>query len=861
MAPNTPIDDDRLDAVLDELLELDPHARAHRLGLLARQEPLLAQRAARILAAEDSPRLEQALGRLADDLIEDQTGLVPGTRLGPWRVKSLLGSGGMGRVYLGERADDAFQMQVAIKVLRGELALPAEVLKHERDLLARLEHPALTRLLDGGVSDDGHVYLVMEYAAGQTLSEWLLNSSPSLERRIGLFLELAAAVAHAHRHRVVHGDISPGNVLIDAMGRVRLLDFGIAQLTDVTADHSGVAAGAMTPGYAAPERLAGAPVSVATDIYGMGVLLRFLLTDGSSAKTLTELPRRKDVDSILARANAELPQARYPDVGALARDVRNWRASRPVQARGGGRAYAMQRFMGRHGVAVAAGVLVFLTLLAASSLLLWQNRVIRGERDQARMAEARADTVLDYLVGAVGAASQEGSGRARSRDIALTSNIATITRDFAGDPSARQYLLARLADLHVRMQDYATADILLDEIGELDDSGDDALVKLRVLDARALIALNKGDLETAARLEKKAIALLRDQPSAQQGQLSELLTSRAQIESRAGDQAAAVRTLREALQLRLEISPPDAIQSVVVRNGLAVALMRAGAYNDALLEFRALVLALNSSHREYSLDAANIHNNYAATAFVAGLYDEAGPQFERALMLQSERFGPSAALAALLSNYARFELARGHMDAAVEQAVSAVAMMREYAGEESVDVQLVRVTEAIVAGFKGQHDKAADVFALAEQQLASALPPSHSLLDHVRAAELGMRAWRGSVKPADPEFDRLLTTLDTPATSRQRAELACHRSRLALEREQLTLALDSAQTCIEAWLFTQADASPRLISARFLEAEARYRQEPSAATRQQRDAALTLAEASLPPASPERMAVASVSKN
>lgn len=858
MAPNVLGDDARLDAVLDELLELDAETRTRRLTLLAAQEPALAQRVARILAAEDSPRLEQALGRLADDLIEDRTGLAPGTRLGPWRVERLLGSGGMGRVYLGERSDGAFQMRVAIKVLRAELALPAEVLRHERDLLARLEHPALTRLLDGGISDEGHVYLVMEYAAGQTVSQWLIDNRPSLETRVALFLELAEAVAHAHRHRVIHGDITPGNVLIDAGGRVRLLDFGIAQLADVVPDHHSLCDGAMTPGYAAPERLAGAPVSVATDIYGMGALLRFLLTAGTAAPTLAALPRHRDIESIWARAVAELPQARYEDVGALARDVRNWRSGRPVRARDGGRLYTLTRFVTRNRMGVAASVLAILTLLMGSSLLFWQNTVIRGERDQARLAEARADTVLDYLIGAVGRAGQAGDTNTRARDIALASNIATIKRDFAGDPSARQHLLARLANLHIRMQDYATARSLLDEIGELGDSGDDAWVKLRVLDDRALIALNAGDLETASRLEKEAIALLRAQPGTKQGLLSELLVSRARIESRAGQQAAAVRTLREALQLRLAISPPDAIQTVVVRNGLAVALMRTGAYVAALGEFRALIEALGSSHREYSLDAANIYNNYAATAFVAGLYDEAGPQFERALELQEERFGPSAALAALLSNHARFELARGDPEAAAARAARAVAMMREYAGEDSVDLQLIRVAEAVIAGFGGQPDKAAEGFALATARLAAALPPSHPLLDHVRAADLGMRAFWGSVAPTDAGFDQLLTLLGGADSSRQRAELACHRSRLALEHGQAVLARDSAQTCLEAWMLTQAEDSPRLVASRFLLAESNYRLAPTPENRERRDTALAIARTRLAPASPDGAAVASL---
>lgn len=843
MTPPSPPDETALDHLLDELLELSPAARSERLAALARAEPDTAQRLQHILAAEQSERLEQAVGALAGDLIDAHAGLAPGTRLGAWRIERLLGEGGMGRVYLGERADGAFRMQVAIKVLRTELELPAEVLGHERNLLARLEHPALTRLLDGGVSSSGDVFLVMELVQGQSLPDWLHLARPALAARVALFQTLAEAVSHAHHQRVVHGDIKPGNIHVDAEDRPRLLDFGIAQIVDAIESGHATLVDAMTPGYAAPERLAGAPASVRTDVYAMGALLRYLLLEPGTG--LAGMPRRRDLEAIVARAMATDPAARYGNISALADELARWQQAYPVQARRAGWFYPWSRFIGRHRLAVASAALALGALLAGSAILLWQNQVIRAERDQARSAEARSDTVLDYLVGVMGRIGRNG-GNDLPLDQALAADLANIDRDFAGDRAARQNLLSRLAELHVRMQDHATAARLLDRIGPLDEDGTNLSTRVRTLDNRAQIALHAGELGTATALEHSALALLRAQPGDHRGQVSQLLVSRAQIESRAGQQAAAVATLREALRLRLEVSPPDAAQTVVVRNGLAVSLMRAGTYTQALDEFRALIQALQSSQREHSLDAANIYNNHAATAFVVGLYDEAGAQFAHALQLQEARFGPSAALAALLSNYGRLELSRGELARGAAMIARAVAMMRDYGQENGIDLLLVRVSQAIADASRGETDTALANLAEVEARLVALLGESHPLVERVRANALGIAADNSLVEPTDPGFEALDQALAGAGLQRERAELACQQSRLALVRQHPELAAARAAACLEAWHASQDPGSPRLAWAHFLVAEATWRLDPTEAHRQQRDARLERARAVLP---------------
>ena len=861
MTPQADSPDAKLDAALDALLDLAGEARAAAFDDLAKRDPALAQRVARVLAAENSQRLEQVLGRLANDFIEQQAGLEPGTVLGAWQIDRLLGDGGMGRVYLAHRADGAFEMQAALKVLRPELALPAEVLQHERNLLARLKHPALTHLLDGGISADGHVYLVMELVEGPSLRQWLATNRPDVAARLDVFEAVCDAIVHAHHQRVVHGDIKPSNIVVDTGNRPRVLDFGIAQIADANPVAQALLAPALTPGYAPPERHAGAPATVHTDVYALGKLLAFLLQPPPDDPPVpTRIRHVKDLKSIIAQATADMPADRYPSVGALLADLANWRDGRPVTARTTGRIHAMLRFTGRHKIAVGLTTVALAALIGGSSTLLWQNRVIRAERDQARAAEARSDTVLDYLVGIIGQVGQAGSELKLPLNQVLATNLANIERDVTDDSAARQRLLAHLAELHVRMNDYATATDLLQRIGPLEETAD-VLVKIRVLDNSALVALHDNRIDEARQGVDAAMDLLAAEVGDRRGSMSQVLVTQALIEQREGELDKAIATLRRALELRLAVSPADAVQTVVVRNSLALALMRNGDYPAALAEFRILDQALTSSRRQQSLDAASIDNNHAAAAFLVGQYDEAAQQFSRARELQTRFFGPSAAMAALLSNYGKLQLARGELEAGTEMIQQAEAMMRQFVGPDSIDAQLTRLATADAASANGDHGRALAILDEVEQALTPKLGAGHPVLQSIRAGALRIRASADMIAPDDPAFDASLQDLDGPSGSRQRAELACSRSELALRRDMPQLASIAADTCLSAWQITQDAASPRLTWARFLQAEADWRHTGVATQRQTRDEILQSVRQRLPARAPEHRRLAILASN
>jgi len=347
----------------------------------------------------------------------------PGLRLGPWRLIAPLGSGGMGEVWLALRDDGAYQGEAAIKLLKRGMDSAAVLQRfaQERQALARLDHPHIARLMDAGLSPQGLPYFVMERVQGRPIDA--ACAVLPLEARLGLFLQLADAVAHAHRHLLVHRDLKPGNVLVTAEGQVKLLDFGIAKALDPEdAEHT--QARPFTPSHASPEQVRGEPVSTATDVYSLGVLLYQLLTGqrpyGRDARTpqalaqavLNEAPTRPsslgeprepspdwwrtrerlkgDLDNILLKTLEKDPARRYASVDALAADLRAHLAGRPVSARAPTPGYLAARFIGRHRVAVALAGLAALALVAGLAGTLWQMR-------EARIAQAHAEARFTQL--------------------------------------------------------------------------------------------------------------------------------------------------------------------------------------------------------------------------------------------------------------------------------------------------------------------------------------------------------------------------------------------------------------------------------------------------------------------------------
>ena len=438
-------------ALFETCLELPAAAREARIAQAALDEAALAE--LRSLLAHhdataapdllDAPDAAQALA--AESTSASDAAPPPerrGQRLGAWEITAFLGSGGMGEVWEARRADGQFEGVAAIKLLKRGMDSAAVLARfaQERNALARLSHPHIARLLDAGLSDEGLPFFVMERVDGRPIDR--AAAGRPIAQRLGLFLQLADAVAHAHRAMLVHRDLKPGNVLVDAGDQVKLLDFGIAKALDPLetvplpdaprVDTTVAGQRPFTPHYASPEQVRGEPVTTATDIYSLGVLLYQLLTGarptGRQASTPAEAARsvledeptrpsrlsasdsldpafattrrqlEGDLDNILLKALEKDPARRYASVDALRADVSAYLGGHPVSARAATRAYLWGKFVRRHRVSVSAAALAGLAVIFGGGAAAWQAQRAEAARAQAEQRLAQVRTMANELV-------------------------------------------------------------------------------------------------------------------------------------------------------------------------------------------------------------------------------------------------------------------------------------------------------------------------------------------------------------------------------------------------------------------------------------------------------------------------------
>jgi serine/threonine-protein kinase len=381
-------------------------------------------------------RADDEAGDFIEIAIEETVGspseqLSPGAgqRIGNYTVTRELGRGGMGNVFLAERTDDEFRQQVAIKLMRGLYS--RELLRRfrtERQILATLDHPNIARLLDGGTTDGGVPYVVMEYVDGRPIDDFCDRRKLSTEGRLELFRQVCSAVEFAHRNLVVHRDIKPGNILVTGDGVPKLLDFGIAKLLDPErggdAPTTASIARVLTPEYASPEQVRGEPVSTASDVYSLGVLLYELLVgrrpyhlassrpeeliravceqepERPSSATQPDRLRRRlagDLDNIVLMALRKELERRYASVGELSEDLRLHLEGHPVRARGDTWSYRSAKFVRRHRISVFLVSVVAMLLVTFAGTMTFQAARIKQERDQATLEREKAEEVARFL--------------------------------------------------------------------------------------------------------------------------------------------------------------------------------------------------------------------------------------------------------------------------------------------------------------------------------------------------------------------------------------------------------------------------------------------------------------------------------
>ena len=630
----------RVRAAFHRVVDLDLSLRDAALAELAEVDAALAGDVRALLLHTDD----------ADLVAQGETWPLPPAQLGPFRPLRRIGRGGMGEVWLAERVDGAFAQAVALKRVRDGALSPelARRFVRERQILARLQHPHIAHLVDGGVAADGRPWLAMEYVDGVRIDAWCASHGVEARARVRLFAAVCDAVAFAHRNLVVHRDLKPANILVDVEGRPRLLDFGIARLLDPQdADHTHTLT-AMTPAYAAPEQREGGDVTTATDVYQLGAVLRELVgaaPDGASAL-------RGDLARILDKACEAQPSARYAGVAMFAADLADWAERKPLRSGLGSRRERLRRtlWQWRWPLAMAAAVL----LAVGSGAVL----ALREAGAKAREAEVSRQTT-QFLVGLFeGADPTVARGATLSAEDLLDQGYARLQGTARLRPAVRARLLRTVADTYAALGHYDRARPPADEALAVRRAEGDAVEIADSLDQVGNILRLRADHVRAAPLLREALDMRRAALPPDDLAIIDSMTHLAALERATGDFKAADALFAEAAQAARRRFGDSAVETARQLDGYAANLDDLGRRNEALALYRQVLAIRERALGPDDPDVATTLLNLGVHLSDSGHYDEAVPLLERALSIRRAIYGDAHPLVAL----ARIGLAGVHAD-------------------------------------------------------------------------------------------------------------------------------------------------------------------------------------------------------
>lgn len=579
--------------------------------------------------------------------------------VGRYRLIRPLGHGGMGDVHLASYEGDGFTRTVAVKLIRRGLDTERvlERFREERRILAGLRHPHIAQLLDGGATEDGRPYFVMEFVEGEPVDDHCDRRDLPVRERVALVETLCDAVHHAHQNLVVHRDIKPANVLVTPEGRPKLLDFGIGKVLspdEADPETTRVEERALTPAYAAPELLRGEPITTAADVFGLGVLLYRLLTgvlpwpvEGSRGERLAALqspPRRpgavappgrkvgRDLDAIVLKALAEEPERRYGSAAALAEDLRRYLDGRPVRARAPGFLYSARKFVGRHRVSVAAAGVAFLSLVWGGAYTLQQSRRVAAERDKAL-------EVRGFLLESFGAAGADrATGDSVTARALLDAQADAVTEAYAEQPDLQAEMMVVLAEGYERLGLFAEAREWAERGLEL-RRGSPPGEQAAGLGLLGWITHQQGRPDEALPILEEAVAGARADRGAGRT-LARTLNDLGVVQEALGDFEAAGESHREAMELRVGLFGEGHRSVAVSASNLSVIRYRQGDFQGAVEEASRALRAVRSSFGPDHQRAIIVQSNLAVFKLVAGDLQGAEDDFRDLWERQARIQGP-----------------------------------------------------------------------------------------------------------------------------------------------------------------------------------------------------------------------------
>jgi hypothetical protein len=639
-----------LSACLDQALNLEDPERAAWLAALAKTDSVMAERVQRLLAAGDKPEFEQFLFDLPP-LAQDEeapAATLIGRAVGPYLIDEEIGRGGMGSVWRARRIDGRYAGTVAIKFIHAAwIGREGEQrFRLEGQLLGRLDHPNIARLLDAGVLDGTQPYLILECIEGEPLDAYCERHQLGLEARIRIFLDVLAGVAHAHNHLIVHRDLKPANIFVTHDGVVKLLDFGVAKLLDDELDSNAAphsSAAALTPQYAAPEQLLGQAVSTATDVYALGLVLHLLLTgdhpfssrkrsrsealrqilheapaQASSVASIAVIPGgllEGDLDNILHKALKKDAAERYASASAFAEDLQRFLNHRPVLARADSLRYRAAKFVRRNRGVLLVGSLAALGLIVASAFALMQMYEARAQRDVAVFEATRASAqseLTEFLLG--DSLSQAPREVARLR---LDRARALIHRRFRSNPLLQAGLLIGLSGRYLDAGDFKGGAELMQEAAAIGRRLDDPHLNADIACGRAEDAIETGDLVTARKEVAIADHNIRRLKIVPAGLVAQCAKATAYIAHQEGDYAKAIGVMRNTVQMLEREGQQRTSTYTSVAHEYARSLSMSGDYRSAWAAEQSVLAIVKDVGRDDS-DAYYAMVNVGANALIAG---------------------------------------------------------------------------------------------------------------------------------------------------------------------------------------------------------------------------------------------------
>jgi len=778
----------RIQDLFSRAIDLPPKEREAFIARETGSDVALREELRNLLAfdsGDSTGPLTHAVGAALQRTTHDRRRAMLGRIVSNYRLVSILGHGGTGTVYLAERADRQYSAQVAVKIidsaiLHGDLG---QRFRAERQILASLNHPNIARLIDAGETAEGQPFLIMEYVHGEPLDRYCDREQLGLRARLELFLQICRAVQYAHQNLIVHRDLKPANILVTPDGTPKLLDFGIAKLLDP--GHAAALAltrmndRLLTPEYASPEQILGRPVTTASDVYTLGVVLYELLTglrpykvlpsasqlelerticvsdperpsaaikrvatDGSTTTTLEAIATARrmtadklarkltgDLDAIVLRALRKEPQHRYSTVEQFADDIKRYLSREPVQARQGNWTYYSSRFIRRHAFGVSAGSVFAILIVAFAVTMSVQAKRIAAERDRATIESTRAESVSEFMLRIFEASDPfTAQGEQVTARQLLDQAGRNIRGDLSQHPEVRARLLEAIGRAYRRQNEFALSVSFLQEAEylrrQLPDP--DGSRRTQVLAELAMSLREAGDLGRAHETLQQAITLSeRNRGSGSIG-YARLMTNLGRVELAAGNLDAAKAYFERSLALHRDLLGPHHQEVASAMIDLAAAHLWMDELRQAEQQVRDAVRIYEATVPTLYPDRVMANVNLAEILVRQGRLEEASPLLEACLDNQIRLYGlQSRQVAATYALLGRVRSAQGLIADAETFARQALSIQEATLGGGHQDTAYSRAALASVLIRRNKLAEAEEQLKLSLDAYEKTLPPDH----------------------------------------------------------------------------------------------------------------------------------------